>query len=470
MQNAQEKEISQRASRLHLLLSLALLIGMIAFVYADYATRPWPLFVHMTQVRLWFMSLMLAFTLAAYFDRVNEVVLGYINTLSVSFYISYTYLISSQENIPGVTNAFTMLYMVVSFALLWHWKNHILLASIGVGFHLLMVLNNVSFDYFVFHSGIWNLIVPFLSTFVVYFRYQTIYREIQLRLEITARNEQIMKQSEELQAQNQKIEQQSIVLQKSYHQITESIRYARRIQLALMPPQDSLEKHFEDHFIAYRPKDLISGDFYWVSREVATPSGRFVFVAAADCTGHGIPAGFMTVVCLGLLDKIINDECLSSPAQILKQLDKRLEKILHQEMEGIRVRDGMDLCLVRFDFDKSEVVFAGARRPLWHGSGGNISIHRGNSFPIGDTAYRNKRFTEMVIPFAKGDVFYLHSDGMADQFGPEGKFMSKRMLNLLTSCMQQPMQTQEQILINRLDEWSDQSPQTDDWLMIGVRV
>ncbi len=248
--------------------------------------------------------------------------------------------------------------------------------------------------------------------------------------------------------------------------ILSSINYAKRIQQALLPAREIISEHLQDFLLYYQPKDIVSGDFYWF-----THTGDFLFLAVADCTGHGVPGAFMTVVGEVLLDQIINKDNIYSPAEILTELDKRLLKNLQQKKEKL-VEDGMDISLLRIDLQNQPWVWAGAKRSIWIFEQGKneLTIYKGDKYPIGSTQYKDKFFQEKEIEVQKGDIIYTFTDGYADQFGEEGKFTIRRFKELLTTNYQKPFEEQEVILDKTLHEWRKEQPQTDDVLVVGIQV
>jgi len=196
-------------------------------------------------------------------------------------------------------------------------------------------------------------------------------------------------------------------------------------------------------------------------------------VACADCTGHGVPGAFMSLIGSNLLTQIIKEKNITIPGRILDHLHKGIRKTLKQDSERIGSKDGMDIALLAFDFGGKQVHYAGAQRPLWMIRDGKLEEIRADKFSIGGLQMEEKRtFTNHVIDYKKGDCFYLSSDGFADQFGgPHGKkFMSKRFKDLLLSIHEKPMTEQWRILNRAAEEWRGGSVQVDDILVIGIRI
>ncbi|TAE02551.1 MAG: hypothetical protein EAZ97_02480 [Bacteroidetes bacterium] len=288
--------------------------------------------------------------------------------------------------------------------------------------------------------------------------------------EILSKSEEIKQQKEEVLQTLQTVNEQNRIIDKRNHDMTSSIIYARRIQTVLLPSQEIIQKHIPNLLLFYQPRDIVSGDFYWFSNTKGLR--KSIIFAIADCTGHGVPGAFMTVIGNNLLDQIINKDKIFSPAQILTQLDKRLLKTLQQQTEKQIINDGMDISLIKLDLENGKLVWASAKRPLWVFENGKAEAteYKGSKFPIGSTQFGNKNFTETEIILQKGDLIYSFTDGYADQFGNEGKFTIGKFRQLIKAIHTQTLSEQEKILSQNLQKWQDKNRQTDDVLVVGIRV
>jgi len=250
--------------------------------------------------------------------------------------------------------------------------------------------------------------------------------------------------------------------------ITASIRYAKRIQDAILPPDDFVKKHLPNTFVLFKPKDIVSGDFYWMEDKKDT-----VIFAAVDCTGHGVPGAFMSIVGHNLLDRVVGEQKITQPARILDELNKSISDTLRQtDLEDNTVRDGMDIALCAFDKKKGVLEFAGAYNPLWLIRNNELIEVKANKFPIGNSkSGDNNKFTNHEIPLQKGDTIYIFSDGYSDQFGgPAGKkFKASTLKQLLISSQHLGMAEQRELLNKTIEEWRGQHEQVDDILVIGTR-
>lgn len=275
---------------------------------------------------------------------------------------------------------------------------------------------------------------------------------------VEERTQTIQEQSRELEVQNIKI--------------IGSINAASRIQSAMLPQRDRIKQTFSDSFILFRPRDIVSGDFYWFSET----AGR-TFIAAIDCTGHGVPGAFMSMLGDALLNQIVNIDEVTSPDRVLNRLHKGIRKALKQDLT--ENRDGMDMAFCMYDKQAGILEFAGAKNPLIYIQNGEINKIKGDKMPIGGVRNPEEEriFTRQVMKIDQPTTCYMFSDGYADQFGgPDNrKFMSKKLRNLLFEIHQKPFDEQRQILEDRLDEWMGrESPmpyrQMDDILVMGFRV
>lgn len=245
--------------------------------------------------------------------------------------------------------------------------------------------------------------------------------------------------------------------------ITDSIRYAKRIQFAILPP----EMPFRDTFILFKPKDIVSGDFYWL-----TEMNNKEFFAAVDCTGHGVPGAFMSIIGHNSLTKIVREYGITEPGQILSRLNSELANTLHQHTEGGEVYDGMDLALVAYDPQTRVLEFAGAFNPLYLVRKGELTEIRADRIAIGRSSVdSNSEFTTHRVEILKGDSVYLFSDGYADQFGGEmmKKFKYTNLKTLITAISGEAMEKQRKILNDTLEQWQGNLEQVDDILIIGRR-
>jgi serine phosphatase RsbU (regulator of sigma subunit) len=273
------------------------------------------------------------------------------------------------------------------------------------------------------------------------------------------RTEEVVKQKEEIERQSDKIR----LINKN---ITDSITYARRIQKAVFPPTEQLTRLFPESFIMNRPQYIVSGDFFWVTRK-----NRKKVVTVADCTGHGVPGAFMSMLGITLLNEIVNNEGIVEADQVLNRLKNEIIHALRQTGESESASDGMDMALCVYDPGNSQLQYAGGFNPLVLIRNGEIQRYRADPMPIGIGATTGKEFTKHVIDIQKGDQIYLFSDGYEDQFGGENdkKFSRKKFREVLVEIHTLPASDQSVRLEEILDEWMGERAQIDDITVMGIR-
>jgi len=263
----------------------------------------------------------------------------------------------------------------------------------------------------------------------------------------------------------------SKTIQQKHNEVNDSIKYAKRIQDAMMLKERHLFKIFPESFIFNKPKDIVSGDFYWFTR-----INNKIIIAVADCTGHGIPGAFMSVLGVNLLNQIIIEEQNTNPSSILQRLNYKVKKAFanaNDQGENEKYNDGMDISLCCIDYELKTVDFSGAFRPVYHLENNKLHEYKGARFPIGEldvekeSTYESKKFS-----FKTGDKLYLFSDGFADQFGgvKEKKMLSKKFREILVKINRLSLQTQKLELERILKEWSGNIEQTDDILVLGLKL
>jgi serine phosphatase RsbU (regulator of sigma subunit) len=250
-------------------------------------------------------------------------------------------------------------------------------------------------------------------------------------------------------------------------EIYDSIRYAKRIQTAIMPKVKQIQRDFYDSFVLFLPKDIVSGDFYWYHR-----IDDKYFIAAVDCTGHGVPGAFMSIIGTYLLNSIIIHNGITDPAEILRQLNRKI-KIALKADNHTQTSDGMDIALAVIDKNKKTLDFSSALRPMYLFSGGSFIEIKGDKTPITSSISGTSlaSYTRHTYDFNEGDLFYIFSDGIIDQFGGRfgKKFLTKRFKQLLFEINPLSMKEQKEIIKKALDDWRADYEQVDDILVMGVR-
>jgi PAS domain S-box-containing protein len=258
--------------------------------------------------------------------------------------------------------------------------------------------------------------------------------------------------------------QHSIISEKNKH-ITDSINYAKRIQDAILPPYEAVRSMLPDSFVLYRPKDIVSGDFYWMTEK----AGK-LFFAVVDCTGHGVPGAFVSIIGHNGLFRSVNEFGLTKPSEILDKLNDLVEETFGQSNKT-QINDGMDIALCSYDRKTNELEFSGANNPLYIISNGEFTEVKGDKQPIGAFDHR-KKFTNHSFKLKKDDAVYVFSDGYADQFGGvlQKKFKYNQFKNILVGLNGTAMSEQKDILNTTITNWMGDLEQVDDICVIGVKI
>jgi PAS domain S-box-containing protein len=255
-------------------------------------------------------------------------------------------------------------------------------------------------------------------------------------------------------------------LEQKNHEMLESLEYAQNIQQAILPSIDILNETFAGAFVLYKPRDIVSGDFYfWYKRD------NKVFVAAVDCTGHGVPGALMSVIGHSLLKEIIVKKRIEEPSEILNALDEELYAAINRTGKPV-TNDGMDVALGVFDLEKNKLSYSGAFRTLFFTRNGKVEEIKGGRYPIGFYQDVKKEFITEEILLEQGDNFYFLSDGYVDQFGGEDnkKLNRKRFREVLLSIADMEAEEQEGYLEYVINNWKQDTEQTDDILVVGVKI
>lgn len=288
---------------------------------------------------------------------------------------------------------------------------------------------------------------------------------------VDERTKELRDEKEKVESINKEVIEQKTIIEHKNVEITDSIKYAKNIQEALLPNLSNIHSLFGQSFVLYMPKDIVSGDFYWFAK-----NGDTRFIAAVDCTGHGVPGAFMSIVGNTLLNEIVNEKKITRPGDILLELHKGVKIALNQNAQEFERRDGMDITLCAFTDNSDRVEYAGANRPLWiyrKSRNYELEIIKASKFPIGGLELEEHRVYEThAISIEKGDCLYLFSDGYADQFGgPKGKkFMLTNLQKTIRDMVELPMPQQKQNLENTFLQWKQDTEQIDDVLVIGIRI
>jgi len=289
--------------------------------------------------------------------------------------------------------------------------------------------------------------------------------------ELTVLNEAIGKQNEQILEANEELSVLNEAINRQKNEILDSITYAKKIQAAMLPPEQYFNEVLNDVFILFKPRDIVSGDFYWIKQVK-----QYIILAAADCTGHGVPGAFMSMLGLSYLNEIVYRREITQANQVLNELRKQIRNSLRQHGQAEESKDGIDMALCVFDEKNNTLQYSGANNPLYlirdNNGAPELTEFKADRMPVGYYPGRFKNFTNQDVQLEYGDMFYLFSDGFLDQKGGKynKKFMSKKFKGLLIKIYQEPMREQKNILDRTITDWMGDNPQIDDILVIGVRA
>ncbi len=283
----------------------------------------------------------------------------------------------------------------------------------------------------------------------------------------TMLEQQVSLKTKELRKEKEIVEEQNKLIDKKNKNITASIEYAKRIQDSILPDKDILQKLVGDSFVFYKPKDIVSGDFYWFHQQ-----GDLLYIAAADCTGHGVPGAFMSLIGYNLLKETIKVGGLKDPAKILLSLHDGLVNVLKQEKMDMDSVDGMDIAFCVLNLKTKLLAFSSTDRPLNLIRKGQLQNYRQGEYPLGYITGKSPIFKSNSIQLESGDVFYIYTDGYCDQFGgaENKKYLEGNFEELLLKIHKEPMDKQCKLIELEIEKWMGSQAQIDDMLVIGIRI
>jgi len=288
---------------------------------------------------------------------------------------------------------------------------------------------------------------------------------------ISGANEELIQLNEEISVQKEEIEAQRDQVFNQNQAITDSISYAERIQSAMLPPETYITELLHDNFILFKPRDIVSGDYYWIKQV-----NQYVVIVAADCTGHGVPGAFMSMLGISYLTEIVQRREITQANQVLNEMRKQIKYSLRQHGDADEAKDGIDMALCVLDLRTMLMQYSGANNPLYliREVDGDPQLieYKADKMPLGYYQGKDRPFTNHEVKMEAGDTFYLFSDGFIDQKGGKDnkRYMSKAFKSLLLEIQDQSMQDQKRFLNKRLSDWMGSNSQIDDILVIGVRV
>jgi sigma-B regulation protein RsbU (phosphoserine phosphatase) len=387
-------------------------------------------------------------------------IIALIPFIGISIQNAYMYSVMDIPELQKHTFAYIALFIGAGMFVLWRpvYSIAIVIISFIANIILFSMNSHLQTSDILINGGMLTLSVALFTILLINTRTNLTKKEIIARIALAASFKQLEEKNEIIEEKNK--------------DISDSINYAQRIQQAVMPPLEKLDLILKDYFVLYKPKDVVSGDFYWhangSSLSLDGKTNNIVVLAAVDCTGHGVPGALMSIIGTTILNQTVMNAAVNTPAEALSFLNKEVTKSLNS------IKDGMDMALVTIDQEKMELQYAGANNPIYIVRNKQFMEIKADKKAIGadteDAAV--KVFTNNVIPLQTGDCIYLFTDGYADQFGgPLGKkFKYKKFQELLVEIQDNTTEEQKHILNYHHEQWKGNLEQVDDILVIGVRV
>ncbi|WP_317898177.1 PP2C family protein-serine/threonine phosphatase [Aurantibacillus circumpalustris] len=399
----------------------------------------------------------------------------FILILGISIQNAYMWSVMDIAHFQKHAYAYMVLFIGVAMLALWELKFSFILAAITVIANIIFYkLNSIlSVEDFLINGGLITLSVIIFCIFTIRTRYRLTYNEIKFRLELEHSKKLIEQKHEELLLQKIEIQSQKDSLEEKNREITDSINYAKNIQNAFIPSEQKFNSHFNDSFVLFKPKDIVSGDFYWIHEKNGT-----TFYVTADCTGHGVPGGFMTMLGLSFLDEIIVGQEVQDPAKVLNLMRDKIISTLNQSGNVGQNKDGMDITVCRINKNEKKLTFSSANNDIYlirnnskFENGKEFIEYKANRQSCGYSDL-NKLFTSESISLNEGDCIYTFTDGFADQFGgPKGKkFRYKQFEEILINNSHLRFSAQKNLLNNMNNAWRGDHEQVDDILVIGIKI
>lgn len=399
--------------------------------------------------------------------------------IGISVQNAYMWSVMDLANLQKHAFAYMVLFIGVGMLVLWELWYSIIIVAVTIISNIIFYLINskLSIDEFTINGGLLVLTVSIFCIFLIRTRYRLTINEIRIRLQLEASNKLIEQKHFIEIEQKLQIQTQKDVLENKNIEITSSLRYAKRLQDALLPPKNILNILFdENYFVFYKPRDIVCGDFYWARRINTTPAeGKpartYALIAVADCTGHGVPGAFMSLLGSNFLHQSATEKNINSPAQALDYLNDKIITTLNSRY-GEEIRDGMDISFVAIDYENNEMAYAGANNPVYIIRNNTIIEIKPNKQAIGNLNDIVAPYTNNKIELQKNDCIYLFTDGYADQFGgPKGKkFMRKQFEKTLITASSMPINEQKKFVENTFNEWKADLEQVDDICVIGIKI
>jgi phosphoserine phosphatase RsbU/P len=473
-ENIVKEEFYRSTEKFHIIATwVGLMLNLVWCISDFFIIREY--FIPFLTIRIAVASLSAILLLARKIFGVNIYTCMFVLVLGISIQNSYMWSVMDIEHFQKHAFAYMVLFIGVGMLVLWEIRLSFFLlgATLLSNFIFYKLYSKLTPDEFMINGGLLTLTVVVFCVFQIRTRYRLTYNDIKIRLQLELSKKVIEEKHAELILQKVEIQNQKDRLEVKNRETTDSINYAKNIQDALLPTEIEFKRHFKESFVLFKPKDIVSGDFYWIYEK-----NDLIFYATADCTGHGVPGGFMTMLGLSFLDDIIEGQQILNPAEVLDLMRDKIIGALKQTGNFGESKDGMDITLCCIDKKNKNMSFASANNDLYiiknDLSGTNqktFSEYKANRQPVG-FHHLNKPFTMHNVALQEGDCIYTFTDGYADQFGgPKGKkFRYKQFEENLMNNSHLSFDAQKNILDTTIDNWRGPIEQVDDILVIGIKI
>jgi phosphoserine phosphatase RsbU/P len=389
--------------------------------------------------------------------------------LGISVQNAYMWSVMDLAHMQKHAFAYMVLFIGVGMLVLWDFIYSVILVVLTIVANMVFyrMYSPLSVDEFTINGALLTFTVAIFSMFLIRGRQRLTIKEITSRLALARSKEIIEKEHGIVIQQKKEIEQQHDELEEKSKEITDSINYAKRIQTAFIPSEKVFASHFRESFVYFRPKDIVSGDFYWLLER-----DNKIFYVTADCTGHGVPGGFMTMLGLSFLDEIVGIKGETRTDAIVNYLRERIINTLKQTGDAGESKDGMDIAVCCLDKESKQLTFTGANNPVYICRGSELIELKPDKQPCG-FYFEPRPFSRTDYQLHEGDIVYSFTDGYADQFGGvQGKkFRYRELRRILIDNSTLPLARQKEVLASTMEAWmGKEHQQLDDILVIGVKI
>lgn len=455
-----QNELKAAAFKYHVLIAWVAVILNPIWVIGDYYNIP-DYFLIFFIVRIFFSLCTLIGILLKNKLKKRPEIIAFIPFVGLAIQNAYMGSVMNVAELHTHVYATIALFIGAGMFVLWSLPYSFLVSAIWfIANVILFEINSpLSFVEVLINGGLLTTTVVLFTILLISTRTNLTKKEIISRLALAESNKQLAEKNEIIEEKNK--------------DIRDSINYAQRIQHAILPPFEKIDRALTDYFIFFKPKDIVSGDFYWHASTNTTPADgsqpeSVILMAAVDCTGHGVPGALMSIIGSTILNQSLTARDVNTPAEALVFLNKELAKNLNS------IKDGMDMALCAINLQKMELQFAGANNPVYIVRNKKVIELKPDKMAIGadHENHESKSFTDQFIKLEKNDSVYLFTDGYADQFGgPNGKkFKYKKFQELLVTIQDSIMEEQKHILHYHHEQWKGNLEQVDDILVIGIRI